>query len=284
MMWISAIATSLGIVASIGGSARGEEFHYPLKPAVAENGTIYVADRKLPGILMVKDGHLETFFKASKKFGTPLNGIRTLTVDRAGKVLAGDSATREIYRFDAPDKPTPLIQGAQAGIGIPMGIAVDSKGVIYVSDLEANCIWKLPSAGGAPAKFVDIPAPRGIAIDGQDQVWVVSGSSDQLLRISPAAKIAVVVSGRPFQFPNDVVVAPDGTAYVSDGYAKTVWKIGSDGKPQPWVSRGALVNPVGLDWHKGQLLIADPNPKSATGQVYMADEAGKIRPLLSKPQ
>ena len=73
----------------------------------------------------------------------------SLAIDRDGKVLAGDSATREVYRFDQPGKPTPLIKGAQAGIGIPMALAVDSKGNIFVADLETHWIWKLAPSGGA---------------------------------------------------------------------------------------------------------------------------------------
>ena len=120
------------------GRLDAEDFHYPLKPAAAEHGPVYVADLRLPGILVVKDGKVETYFAASKKLGTPLCRVRSLAIDRDGKVLAGDSATREVYRFDQPGKPTPLIKGAQAGIGIPMAIAVDSKGNIYTGEVDTG--------------------------------------------------------------------------------------------------------------------------------------------------
>ena len=53
-------------------------------------------------------------------------------------------------------------------------------------------------------------------------------------------------------------------------------------KPQAWISGAPLVNPVGLAWHDGGLIIADPNPKAKTGQVYKADAAGKLSPLAGK--
>lgn len=279
-----AITCLLGAVLSVFSCRRihAEEFHYPLKPAVADNGTIYVADLKLPGILMVKDGKIEKYFGASKKVGSPLSRVRCVAIDRNGKLLAGDTATREIYRFDEPGKPTPLIKGANAGIGIPMAIAVDKQGNIFVADLEVHWIWKIPPTGGPATKFAEVPAPRGMAVDSQDRLWVVSGSKDELFRVGTDGKIETVISGRPFQFPNDVVVGHDGTTYVSDGYAKTIWKVASGSKPQPFVADGPLVNPVGLAWKGDNLLIADPNPKTNKGQVYQADKSGKLSPLVGK--
>lgn len=281
--WLVRRAIILTLAASIAsGRLRAEEFHYPLKPAAAEKGPVYVADLRLPGILVVKDGAIATYFAASKKLGTPLCRIRSLAIDHNGKVLAGDTATREVYRFDEPGKPVPLIKGAEAGIGLPMSIAVDSKGNIFIADAEVHWIWKMPATGGAPKKFAEVPAPRGMTIDGQDRLWIVSGAKNPLIRVTPDGKAEVVVAGRPFQYPNDVALGPDGAAYVSDGYARTIWKVTPGAKPQAWISGAPLVNPGGLAWHDGGLVIADPNPKAKKGQVYKADAAGKLSPLAGK--
>jgi sugar lactone lactonase YvrE len=278
---VGGIAGLVLLVCSSFGLAA-EEFHYPLKPVVAANGSVYVADLKLPGIVVVQKGTIEKFFTAPKKLGAPLNKVRCVALDRNGKVLAGDTATREIYRFDEPGKPTALLKGAQGGIGIPMAIAVDSKGNIFVADLEVAAIWKIPPKGGPAEKFADVPAPCGMAIDDKDVLWVVSRSKRQLFRVSPDKKVEVVVADRPFQFPNDVALDGHGTVYVSDGYAKTIWKLAAGGKPQSFIAEKTLVNPVGLAWHDGSLLIADPNPSAKTGQVYKADAAGKLSPLVGK--
>jgi streptogramin lyase len=277
---VAAFVLSFGV--SIGLAA--EEFHYPLKPAVAANGSVYVADLKLPGIVVVQKGAgaIEKFFTAQKKSGTPLYKVRCIALDRNGKVLAGDTATREIYRFDEPGKPTPLTKGAQGGIGLPMAIVVDSKGNILVADLEAHAIWKIPPQGGAAEKFADVPAPCGMAIDDKDTLWVVSRSKRQLFRVSPDRKVEAVVGDRAFQFPNDVALDGHGTVFISDGWGKTIWKLESGGKPQSWIADKQLVNPVGLAWHDGSLLIADPNPKAKTSQVYKADSTGKLSPLVGK--
>jgi hypothetical protein len=282
MHWRVGGTAGLVLLACSSLGSAAEEFHYPLKPAVAANGAVYIADLKLPGIVVVQNGTIEKFFTAAKKIGSPLSRVRCVALDRNGKVLAGDTATREVYRFDEPGKPTPLMKGAQAGIGLPMAIVVDSKGNILVADLEAHVIWKLSPQGGAPVKFADVPAPCGMAISDKDELWVVSRSKRQLFKVSPEGKVEAVVTDRPFQFPNDVALDGKGTVYVSDGYAKTIWKLAGGGKPESWIADKGLVNPVGLAWHDGSLLIADPNPQSKTGQVYKADATGKLSPLVGK--
>jgi streptogramin lyase len=273
---------SVVLLACCSSGLAADEFVYPLKPAAGPDGAVYVADLKLPGISVVKNGHLEKFFTAAKKIGSPLNRIRCVAVDRDGKVLAGDPGTREVYRFDQPGKPTPLTKGAQAGIGIPMAVVVDSKKNILVADLEVHAIWKIPPQGGAAEKFAQVPAPCGMAIDDKDRLWVVSRSRRQLFRVSPDGKVEVAAADHPFQFPNDVALDGHGTVYISDGYAKTIWKLTEGAKPQSWISGGPLVNPVGLAWQDGSLLIADPNPQSKSGQVYKADSSGKLSPLVGK--
>ena len=66
------------------------------------------------------------------------------------------------------------------------------------------------------------------------------------------------MSGRPFEFPHTVAVDKDGVAYVCDGYAKTIWKIASGGKPEKWVTGDPLVNPVGMALDGSDVLVVDP--------------------------
>src|SRR5689334_16215418 len=84
------------------------EMVYPLSVVADAAGNIFVADRELPGIWKVAGGALSLHFQGEKKFGTPLNAVRCLALDHEGKLLAGDSATREVYRFDAEGNPQPL--------------------------------------------------------------------------------------------------------------------------------------------------------------------------------
>jgi DNA-binding beta-propeller fold protein YncE len=254
--------------------AQAADFLYPLSAVSTPDGTIYLADRNLPGIWKIADGKTTIFHQASKKFRTPLNAVRCLAVDSKGALLAGDSATREIYRFGKDGKPVPLTKGM---IGIPMSIAADGKGLLYVADLETQRIWKLPEAGGKPVEFAVISGPRGITVDQQGRVWVVNASKDQLVRFTPDGKSETVVKGRAFSFPHNVSVDAKGTAFVSDGYGKTIWKIIAGGKPEKWITGAPLVNPVGLAFKGTALLVVD----SRANALFSASPDGKLTTLAT---
>lgn len=243
---------------AVADDAPPTELIYPLSSAVHESGAIYIADRNLPGIWKLENGSLSIYFQASKKFRTPLNAVRCVAVDKLGNVLAGDSATREVYRFDKAGQPIPLTDG---GIGVPMDIAFDADGNLYVADLEIHRIWKVPQAGGEPQKFLDIRAPRGLAVDHENRLWIVGQADDQLVRATPSGELETVVKGQPFQFPHCVAVDSDGTAYVTDGYAKSVWKIAPGAEATPLLQGAPLVNPVGMTWKGESLLVTDPRAK-----------------------
>ena len=267
---LTAIAATLAQDAK---PARG--LVYPLDVSVtADAKTLYLVDRKLPGLWKAgADGKLAVFFQASKKFRTPLNAVRCIAADGKGGLLVGDSGTREVYRFSADGKSTPLTKG---GIGIAMGIAVNAKGTIFVSDLELQRIWTVPAAGGEPKEFAVLPAPRGMTFDKKGQLWVVSGGPrNQLVKIAADGKITPVVKDRTFVYPNDVAVSADGTAFVSDGYADCIWKVAADGKTSKWVSGKPLDNPVGLDWRGTTLLVVD----SRAGKLFSITPDAKLAPV-----
>lgn len=253
---------------------QAAEMLYPLSVAAVDKGPVYAADRKLPGIWSVENGKATSFFTGSKVFRTPLNAVRCVAIDKEGHVLAGDSSTREVYRFEkAGAKPQPLTNG---GIGIPMDVVVLKNGDLLVSDLELQQIWKVPAAGGKPTLFAKVEAPRGLALDQGENLWVVSGTADQLLKVNPDGEVAVVVKGRPFNFPHDVVVLDDGTAIVSDGYEKALWKVAADGTTEKWVSGEPFKNPVGITRQGQNILVSDPHAKT----VFSVDPEKNVSELL----
>lgn len=265
------IACSLLATAPLAGGAA--EMVYPIGVTSDEAGRVYVADRFLPGIWKIEDGQAETYFQADKKFRTPLNAVWSVAIDKQGRLLAGDSATRQVYRFGEDGKPVALLPGV--GIGIPIDVDVNKAGEIIVSDQETLRIWKVPAEGGEPEELAVVPALRRLFIDADDQIWAVTGGQEPLVRVKADGAIEPVVKEPAFEFPHDVVVL-GGTAYVSDNYAHAIWKVSPDGKVEKWISGEPLIGPVGLSHREGKLLIADPKART----IWEAGADGKLTPLV----
>jgi streptogramin lyase len=260
------------LLGSCAATSASAQMQYPLDVAARDNGEIFVADRHLPGIWKIVGDQLSLFFEGSPQYRTPLNAVRCLALDGSGNLLAGDSATRDVYRITADGQATPLTAGA---IGIPIGIAVGAEGELFVADLELHRIWQVAAQGGKPTVFAEVSAPRGVALDRQGRLWVVSHGQNQLLRIAADGTQQNIVTGRPFQFPHHIVLADDDTAYLSDGYAKAIWKIPPGGKPTRFAAGSPLANPVGLAWRGENLLVADPQAQA----IFQVRPDGKLTAL-----
>ena len=263
------------------------EFVYPLAVTVQADGVIYVADRNLPGVWKVENGQKSVYFQGSKKFRTPLNAVRCLAIDHQGKLLAGDSSTRDVYRFDDAGQPQPLTSG---WIGIPMAIAVAPDGTIYTADIELHRIWKMPAEGAKePTEFAVINSPRGLTIDPDGNLWVLSTSSKQgqIQKVTPDGKIEPWIKDHPFNLPHNIVRMDDGTFFVTDNYEHAVWKIASDGKPEKFVSGEPLDRPVGLCRSGANLLIADPHIRTifslAPDKTLTVVVSSPVDPAAAKP-
>lgn len=263
-----------GLLFLLTTTVRAEEMQYPLGAVKTADGSIFVVDLKMHGVWQSKDGTLKKFFEGSPKFRTPLNAPRCIAFDRAGKVLVGDSATRQVYRLDDAGQPTPLVKSG-VGIGIPMAIAPDAEGTLFVADLELHKIYKVPAEGGTASEFISISAPRGLTFDADGNLLVLSTTKDQVHRVSKDGKQTLVVPDRPIDFAHNIVVGPDKFMYATDGYGKCVWKISPEGKLEKLVSGAPLVNPVGLSLSGDKLLVTDPRANA----VFEVDFAGKLTKL-----
>lgn len=274
------LALASPVVAQAIDETQSQAMQYPIAVAAETDGVVYVVDRDLPGVWKVTAGQPEVFFQASKKFRTPLNAPRCIAIDSENRILVGDSATREVYRFSADGKPEPLTRGY---IGIPSAIAVAGDGTIFVSDLEAHRIWSFPKnglkEGEEPKEVAVIAGVRGLAFDRDGKLLAVTTLEDPVRRIGDDGKIETVVKGRPFQFPHHLVVGDDGSLFVADNYAATIWKVPPGGEPAAFVDGEPLVKPVGLAKRGDDLLVADPHAKA----VFVVTPDAKVTPLVGDP-
>lgn len=265
-----AFAISFLVVPVCSALLAAETWVYPLDVTAGEEATFYIADRKLPGVWKLAEGKLTVAAQGEKTFRTPLNAVRCVAWSAETGLLAGDSATREVYHVADDGTLTPLTEGK---VGIPTQLAIDGS-TVYATDLETQRVWKFPAEGGAVEEVAVLPGPRGIAVDAEHRLWILSAQSPQLRRIEADGAETVIVEGPVFEFPHQVVMGADGTAYVSDGYAQCIWKIAPEAEPKKWVSGEPFDNPVGLTLRNDNLFVIDPR----AGQLFRVAADGTVTP------
>lgn len=265
---------SLFLVFHLASSGHAQEgLVYPIDVAVGPDDSVYVADRKLPGIWKIVDGKPEVVFKGSQSFRTPLNAIRCLVVDEAGTLFAGDSATREVYSLGPDHSPLPLTAGS---IGIAADLLVDGENII-VSDLETQRLWTVPKTGGKPQELCVLAGVRGLAHDATGRLICVTTLADPVRRVAAQGQLETILAGRPFSLPHHCAIVKNDI-FVADNYAGTIWKVAltQDAKPEAFAKGAPLQKPVGLCRYKQGFLVADPHAK----QIFVIDEQGQVAPLI----
>ena len=205
------VVTTLAGLAGSSGSADGmgsaARFSGPCGVAVDSAGNVYVADEGNNTIRKVTPGGVVTTLAglagssgsadgtgSAARFNMPYG----VAVDSAGNVYVADSYNDTIRKVTAGGVVTTLAglagssgsadgTGSAAQFDLPMGVAVDSAGNVYVGDCENSTIRKVTAGGvvttlagqpgssgnndgvGSAARFY---GPRGVAVDSAGKVYV----------------------------------------------------------------------------------------------------------------
>jgi Cu-Zn family superoxide dismutase len=142
-----------------------------------------------------------------------------------------------------------IIEGANA---FPEGIAVDARdGSVYVGSSSEGHIWRITpaaqqaqmlQAGGAAGR----QAAYGMKVDGAGRLWVAGGAqgSVAVVDLSTASTLAVLKGPSGSQtFLNDLVLAADGYAYVTDSLRPVLLRArhagGTPGPLELWLDLSA---------------------------------------------
>lgn len=250
---------------------------YPLDLAVDQAGNAWVVDLNLPGVWKSESGSVTKVLEGSKRFRERMNKVRCLAFSPSGQLYVGDTATREIYRIGSDGSAEPTVGGM---IGIPMDIAFSKDGTMFVADLERRVLWKV-APDQKPEIFADVN-PRGVFVDSSDRIWVVSQNKkplEQLIRLTSDGQKTVIAASDQILFPHQVVVDSSGTAWLSDGYKKAIWKIQEGMEPVVAFEGSPLVNPVGMALVDDRPVVVDPRAQAA----FRLNSEGKLEEWFRIP-
>jgi len=189
-------------------------------------------------------------------------------VDGSGNVFVADPLAHTIRKIT----PTGVVStfagsagsfgstdgtGSTARFFMPMNVAADGAGNVFVADFGNNTIRKITSAGvvstiaglagssgsadgaGSLARFY---CPCAVAVDNAGNVLVSEWGNNTIRRITPAGVVSTIAglagstgsadgvgSAARFNSPQSVAVDNAGNIYVADYYNNTIRKITPDG-------------------------------------------------------
>jgi sugar lactone lactonase YvrE len=263
-----------------GGLATSARLYAPEGVAVDGQGNVYIADRNNYRVRKVSPGGTITTFAGGGKPGSLGDGglatsatLRSpsgVAVDGQGNLYIADrdnSRVRKVNRsgtittFAGTDKERFSGDGGPATSALlyrPDGVAVDGRGNIYIADTFNNRVRKVSPGGtittfagtgacsslqpgdGGPATSANVCNPRGVAVDGQGNVYIADTNSSRVRKVSPGGTITtfagtgscgpVVGNGGPpnqaqLCGPSGMAVDGQGNLYIAEESRSRVRKV-----------------------------------------------------------
>jgi uncharacterized protein (TIGR03663 family) len=191
----------------------------------------------------------------------PLTPLKIPVEDRSAGAYPSDAETI------APDREL----GSGLRLSEPRGIAVDSRGSLYVADTKHSRIQVFDAAGN-PTRTIGSPGsgdgqlqePCGVAVDETGAVWVADTWNHRIVVFKPDGTFQAT-----FVDPEGALFGPRAVAlwrdwvYIADTGNKRILQLDRQGKKiRAWGAEGReagrFVEPVGI-------------AVDATGQVHVAD-------------
>ena len=187
----------------------------------------------------------------------------------------------------AQGNPYHVVEGwpqlpANIKLGAVISVDVDGKGNVWVFHRNQPPILKFDPSGKLLTSFgTDMfVQPHGMAIDREGNLWVTDaqdkdGKGQQVFKFSPEGKVLMTLGkagvakegADTFNGPTDVVIAPNGDIFVSDGHVANsngrIVKFSKDGKfIKEWGKKGTgpgemdTPHSIAMD-SRGRIFVAD---------------------------
>jgi DNA-binding beta-propeller fold protein YncE len=210
--------------------------------AIDSAGNVLVADTANSRVLKFDSKgkllkKMDSFGERGEGFGSPAG----LATDRAGnlfvadsgskiigseKILKFDSSWRFVAKWEYSGDPGPELE-------YPQGIAVDSKGAVFVADWGKVCIFKFDNSLNFLQKSShSFSYPSDVKLDGEGNLLVLDAEDCKVKKFD--AKLGFIAEwGSPgsgdgeFKGPVGIAVDSEGSVYVADAESHRIQKNGA---------------------------------------------------------
>jgi sugar lactone lactonase YvrE len=254
------LAGDLGGPGSVDGVGAAAHFNHPADVAVDSAGNVYVAD-------------------------TANHTLRKVTADGVVTTLAGTAGM--------------FGTGLAARFRIPLGVAVDSTGNVYVADQFNSTIRKVTPAGivttlaGTPGRpgsgdgagpAVRFNFPTGVAVDSAGNVYVADQLNNTIRKITTDGVVTTLAgtlaggsadgtgAAASFSFPTDVAVDGAGNVYVADQFNNTLRKVTAAGVVTTLAGTAGMSGTADGTGPAARFNSPTGVAVDSTGNVYVADQ------------
>ena len=257
---VSTLAGGAGVQGSADGRGAAARFNCPTGIAVDAAGNLYVADQGDYTIRKITSAEQVTTLAGKAGSHGSADGVGAaarfdqptgISVDAADNLFVADSGNETIRKITPAGMVSTLagragVQGSADGAGaaarfnLPVGIACDAAGNLYVADNSNNSIRKITPAGLVTtlAGKGGLNEPIGVAVDAVGNLYVSDQGDDTIRKITPAGQVTTSAGNASVQGSADGVgaaasfndlggIARDaaGNLYVADQRSDTIRKI-----------------------------------------------------------
>ena len=239
-----------------GGVALNAELNGPQAIAIDSAGNIYIADSKNNRVRRVDVNGFITTVAGSGTAGfsgdggaattAELNGPQGIALDSAGDIFIADSQNNRVRRVDVHGLISTVAGNGAAGfsgdtgaatsaeLNVPVGVAVDVVGNLFIADALNNRVRKVSTAGaittlagsgiagysgdGAAATLAKIDYPSGVAVDSGGGVYFADLENFRVRKIDTSGLISTVAGTgvAATSSPYGIALDGQGSLYIAD--------------------------------------------------------------------